>query len=86
MDTTARDRQSRRDTPSENRLNVALVINDLAYIKQKIDMMCIADVDQDIRLTKIERLAWAVTVAVSVLAAIFIPIVVAAVKKWLELP
>ena len=85
MDTT-RSGQDRRDTPAENRLNVALIINDLAYIKQKIDMMCKADVDQDSRLTKVERLAWAATVAVGVLSAIFVPIAVAAIKKWLGLP
>ena len=90
MNVSTRDgrdgRDKRGNTPTENRLSVALILNDLAYIKEKIDLMCKAGVDQDTRLTKVERLAWAVTVAVGALGAVFIPIAVAAIKKWLELP
>ena len=93
VNTDARDgrdgrdgRDSRNDTPRENQLSVALILNDLAYIKDKIDQMCKADIEQDTRLTRVERVAWAATVAVSVLGAIFIPIAVAAIKVWLGLP
>ena len=74
-----------RDTPTENRLNVALILRDLGYIKDKIDQMCKSDTDQSERLTRVERLTWAGASIVSLLAAIFIPIAVSAIKKWFGL-
>ena len=78
-------RSNNHDTPTENRLNLALVLRDLGYIKEKIDQMCQSDAEQDERLTKVERLTWAGASIVSLLAAIFIPIAVAAIKRWFGL-
>ena len=79
-------RDSRNDTPRENQLNVALILRDLGYIKDKIDLMCQSGVDQDSRLDRVERLTWAGASLIGLLTAIFIPIAVAAIKKWLGLP
>ena len=83
---TVRTGNGRNDTPRENQLSVALIINDLAYIKEKIDLMCRADVDQDNRLIKVEQMIWGITIAVGILGAIFIPIAVSGIKLWLGLP
>ena len=66
-------------------MNVVRILSDLTYIKKKIDQMCVLDVAQDARLSKVERLTWAGASIVALLAAIFVPIAVAAVKKWLGL-
>jgi hypothetical protein len=80
-----RDGRDSHDTPTENRLNVALILRDLAYIKERIDQMCKSDEEQDDRLTKVERLTWAGASLIGLLSAIFIPISVAAIKKWFGL-
>jgi len=74
-----------RDTPTENRVSLALMLRDLGYIKDRIDQMCQSDKEQDDRLTKVERLTWAGGSLVGLLSAIFIPIAVAAIKKWFGL-
>ena len=78
-------RDSRNDTPTENRLSVALILRDLNYIKEKIDQMCRQDTEQEHRLTNVERLTWAGTALLGLISAIFIPIAVAAIKKWFGL-
>jgi len=78
-------RDSRNDTPRQNQLDVALILHDLRYIKDKIDQMCKIGDEQDERLTHVERLTWAGVSLVGLLSAIFIPIAVAAVKKWFGL-
>ena len=79
-------RDSHSDTPTENRLTLAVILRDLAYIKEKIDQMCKLGDAQDDRLQKVERLTWAGASIVALLSAIFVPIAVAAVKKWFGLP
>jgi hypothetical protein len=83
VDTIPRTRN--HDTPTENRLNVALILKDLAYIKGKIDQVCAVNDAQDNRLDRIERVTWAVSSVAGLLAAIFVPIAVAAIKKWFGL-
>ena len=84
MDTNGRPRNS-HDTPTENRLNVALILKDLAYIKVKMDQVCAVNDAQNTRLDRIERVTWAVSSVSGLMAAIFIPIAVAAIKKWFGL-
>jgi hypothetical protein len=64
---------------------VALILRDLGYIKQKIDQMCKLGDEQDERLSKVERLTWAGASLIGLLTTIFVPIAVAAIRKWLNL-
>lgn len=66
-------------------MSVALILRDLAYIKEQLAQICKSDTEQDERLTKVERLTWAGGSLVALLTAIFIPIAVAAIRKWLGL-
>ena len=84
MDTNDRPRNS-HDTPTENRLNVALILKDLAYIKVKMDQVCVVNDAQNTRLNRVERVTWAVSSVAGLLAAIFVPIAISAIKKWLGL-
>ena len=80
-----RDGRDGRDTPRRNQIDVVRILSDLGYIKQKIDQMCKLGEDQDSRLDKVERLTWAGASLIGLLSAIFIPIAVAAIKKWFGL-
>jgi hypothetical protein len=73
------------DTPTETRITVATLAVDLKYIRDKIDQMCDAGEKRDDRLDQVERITWAVGVGASLMAAIFVPIAIAAIKKWLGL-
>ena len=78
-------RDSCNDTPRRNQMDVALILRDLGYIKEKIDQMCELGTEQDARLTRVERLTWAGASLLGLLSAIFVPIAVAAIKKWFGL-
>jgi len=80
-----RDGRDGNDTPRENQINVVRILSDLKYIKDRIDQMCKVSENQDTRLDQVEKLTWAGASLVGLLTAIFIPIAVAAVKKWLGL-
>ena len=73
------------NTPTETRITVAEFAIDLKYIRDKIDEICTDAKNRDGRLDKVERVTWAVSTGVALIAAIFVPIAVAAVKKWLGL-
>lgn len=73
------------DTPTETRITVATLAIDLKYIRDKIDEMCDAGKERDGRLDQVERVSWAVGAGATLLGAIFIPIAIAAIKKWLGL-
>jgi len=73
------------DTPTETKLTVATFAVDLKYIRDKIDDLCADSKVQDKRLDNVERVTWAVSAAASLMAAIFIPIAIAAIKKWIGL-
>ena len=73
------------DTPSETRITVATLLVDLQYIRTRIDEMCGKGDERDHRLDKIERVTWAVSSVASLVAAILIPIAIAAIKRWLGL-
>jgi len=73
------------DTPTETRITVATLAIDLKYIRDKIDQICKTAGEQDKRLDNVERVTWAVGVAASLMGAIFIPIAIAAIRKWLGL-
>jgi len=79
-------REGRNDTPRENQINVALILRDLAYIKERIDQICTADTKQEDRLKQIEKVTWAVSAVTGLLVLIFVPIAIAAIKKWWGLP
>ena len=72
-------------TPTETRITVATLAIDLKYIRDKIDSLCRDSQKQDKRLDSVERMTWAVGVGASLLGAIFVPIAIAAMKKWLGL-
>jgi hypothetical protein len=59
--------------------------SNLAYIRQKIDQVCVQSAEQDERLDKAERSIWAIGGVASLMAAILVPVAVAAIKKWLGL-
>ena len=73
------------DTPTETKITVATLLIDLKYIRAKLDDMCKSAEERDDRLTNVERVTWAVGVGSSLLGAIFIPIAIAAIRKWLGL-
>jgi len=73
------------NTPTQTKIDVAVIISELGYIRQKIDEMCGSDKDRDKRLTKVERAVWAIGGVSSVALAILIPIAVAAIKRWVGL-
>ena len=73
------------DTPLETKITVATLLTDLRYIRDKIDGLCTDSKSQDKRLDNVERVTWAVSSVAGLLAAIFIPIAIAAVKRWLGL-
>ena len=83
-------RDSRNDTPTENRLNVALILRDLGYIKDKIDQMCKADDDQNKRLNQVERVIWALGIVTgligSIVIGVSIVVIAAALKVQWGLP
>ena len=72
-------------TPTETRITVATLAIDLRYIRDKIDEICTAAKERDTRLDQVERVTWAVGVGASLMGAIFIPIAIAAIRKWLGL-
>ncbi len=72
-------------TPSETRITVATLLVDLKYIRAKLDSLCSDSEEQAKRLTNVERVSWAVGVGASLMGAIFIPIAIAAIRKWLGL-
>lgn len=73
-------------TPTtQTRIDIAVMASNLAYIRQKIDQVCDQFVEQDKRLDQVERITWAISAVSGLLAAIFIPIAVAAIKVWLGL-
>jgi hypothetical protein len=72
-------------TPSETRITVATLLVDLKYIRAMLDTMCKSAEERDDRLTNVERVTWAVGVGASLMGAIFIPIAIAAIKKWVGL-
>jgi hypothetical protein len=76
---------SDHDTPTETRITVATLLVDLKYIRSKLDELCGHGIERDSRLDRIERVTWAVSAVASLIAAIFVPIAVAAIKKWLGL-
>ena len=71
-DTTDRGRERRNDTPRENQISVALIVNDLAYIKKKIDQMCEEGDSQDKRLSQVEKVTWAIGIVTGVIGSIVI--------------
>jgi hypothetical protein len=73
------------NTPTETRITVATLAIDLKYIRDKIDGLCDDSKTQDKRLDNVERVTWAGGIITSLLAAIFIPIAIAAIKKWVGL-
>ena len=93
MDTTGADgrdgrdgRDGHNDTPRQNQISVALILRDLGYIKEKIDQVCkIGDI-HDHRLDQVEKITWAVSAVTGLLVLIFVPIAIAAIKKWWGLP
>ena len=87
MDTNVRNgRDGHNDTPRENQINVALILRDLGYIKDRIDQICTLGTVQDKRLDHVERITWAVSAVTGLLVLIFVPIAIAAIKKWWGLP
>jgi len=93
VDTTGADgrdgrdgRDGHNDTPRQNQISVALILRDLGYIKEKIDQVCkIGDI-HDHRLDQVEKITWAVSAVTGLLVLIFVPIAIAAIKKWWGLP
>ena len=75
-----------RDTPTQNRLDVALLLRDLGYIKDRIDQICQSDKKQDERLDHVERITWAVCAVTGLTALVFVPVAASALKMWLGLP
>lgn len=73
------------NTPTETRITVAEFAIDLKYIRDKIDEICLAAKERDSRLDQVERVTWAAGVGASLMGAIFIPIAIAAIRKWLGL-
>jgi len=73
------------DTPTETKISVATLLVDLRYIRDKLDGLCTDSKSQDKRLDNAERVIWAVSSVAGLLVTIFIPIAVAAIKKWLGL-
>ena len=63
----------------------ATILTDLRYIRDKIDGLCDDSKVQDKRLDNVERVTWAVSSVAGLMAAIFVPIAIAAVRKWLGL-
>ena len=87
MDTNVRNgRDGHNDTPRENQINVAMILKDLAYIKERIDQVCKLGDLHDHRLDQIEKVTWAVSAVSALLVLIFVPIAIAAIKKWWGLP
>jgi hypothetical protein len=74
-----------RDTPRQNQLDVVRILGDLTYIRKQIDALLSCSDEHDNRLTHVERVTWAGASLVGLISAIFIPIAVAAIKKWLGL-
>jgi hypothetical protein len=72
-------------TPTETRITVAEFAIDLKYIRDKLDTLCDAGKERDGRLDQVERVTWAVGVGASLMGAIFVPIAIAAIRKWMGL-
>ena len=75
-----------RDTPTENRIELALMLRDLAYIREQIDTVCKNEDAQDARLAILERVSWALVSVTLLLMAILTPVASAAIKLWFHLP
>ena len=75
-----------RDTPTENRIELALMLRDLAYIREQIDTVCQNEDSQDARLAILERVSWALVSVTLVLVAILTPVASSAIKVWFHLP
>ena len=69
------------DTPISTKIEVAQILIELEHIKK--DLACL--VNYDARIKKVERVTWVLSGVGSLLAAIIIPLAVAAIKKWLGL-
>lgn len=72
-------------TPTETKVTVAVLAADLQYIKTKLDQVCNRHEAQDVRIDKLERLAWVLSGTGGLMAAILVPIAVSALKQWLGL-
>ena len=69
------------DTPISTKIEVAQILIELEHIKK--DLSCLVSYDQ--RITKVEKVTWMLTGVGSLIVAIFVPLSVAAIRKWLGL-
>ena len=69
------------NTPISTKIEVAQILIELEHIKK--DLACL--VDYDTRLKKVERVTWMLSGVGSLLAAIIVPLAIAAIRKWLGL-
>ena len=77
-------RDSRNDTPRENQLSVALLLNDLRYIKDKIDEMCTQGEAQDKRLNQVERVTWAIGIVTGLIGSIVVGVTIVVLASALK--
>jgi len=56
-------------TPTETKVTVAVLAADLQYIKTKLDQVCNRHEAQDVRIDKLERLAWVLSGTGGLMAA-----------------
>jgi hypothetical protein len=69
------------NTPTSTRIEVAVIVSQLETIKEKLECLN----GYDIRIKNVEKVAWLLTGVGSLLAAILVPIAVAAIRKWFGL-